>query len=250
MRTILVTGGAGFIGSNFVRHALAAHDDWHVTTLDKLTYAGRLENLEDVLDDPRHEFVRGDIADPAVSSALVERADVVVHFAAETHVDRSIQGAADFIRTDVFGTYMLLDAARRAFQCMQADVKDGGVIFTDSEGHRWIEEYIVDPPTHILNGFMWAGWGVYDLALSTGDSSVLKVWGDSVETLKSNLNSYDAGYWSLYEQSGTRLRMMASHFYHRLHIVQLKVMAKLDIAALRAAYDTPTTISPPKRIVT
>ena len=120
-----------------------------------------------------------------------------------------------------------LDAARRAFQCMQADVKNGGVIFTDTQGHRWIEEYIVNPPTHILNGFMWASWGVYDLALATNDAAVQRVWNDSVETLKSNLNSFDAGYWSLYEHSGTRLRMMASPFYHRLHIVQLKVMAKL-----------------------
>jgi dTDP-glucose 4,6-dehydratase len=114
MLEVLVTGGAGFIGSNFVHYALAAHPDWHVTTLDKLTYAGRLENLQDVLDDPRHSFVRGDIADAAVAGCLVERADIVVHFAAETHVDRSIQDAGDFIRTDVFGTYVLLDAARRA----------------------------------------------------------------------------------------------------------------------------------------
>jgi dTDP-glucose 4,6-dehydratase len=114
MIEVLVTGGAGFIGSNFVHYALGAHPDWHVTTLDKLTYAGRLENLEGALDDPRHTFVRGDIADQAVAGCLVERADIVVHFAAETHVDRSIHGAADFIRTDVFGTYVLLDAARRA----------------------------------------------------------------------------------------------------------------------------------------
>jgi dTDP-glucose 4,6-dehydratase len=114
MLEVLVTGGAGFIGSNFVHYALAAHPDWHITTLDKLTYAGRLENLQDVLDDPRHSFVRGDIADAAVAGCLVERADIVVHFAAETHVDRSIQAAGDFIRTDVFGTYVLLDAARRA----------------------------------------------------------------------------------------------------------------------------------------
>jgi hypothetical protein len=125
------------------------------------------------------------------------------------------------------GDTRYLEAAGRAFKCMQADVKNGGVIFTDAQGHRWIEEYIVQPPTHILNGFMWASWGVYDLALSTGDASVLKVWHDSIETLKSNLNSFDAGYWSLYEHSGTRLRMMASPFYHRLHIVQLRVMAKL-----------------------
>jgi hypothetical protein len=120
-----------------------------------------------------------------------------------------------------------LDAARRAFKCMQADVTQGGVIFTDEFGNRWIEEYIVTPPTHILNGFLWASWGVYDLALATGDVAVRKVWDDSVATLKNNLKFYDAGYWSLYEQSGTRLKMMASPFYHRLHIVQLRVMAKL-----------------------
>jgi len=110
---VLVTGGAGFIGSNFVRYALGAHPDWHVTTLDKLTYAGRRENLHDVMDDPRHTFVHGDICDAPVAGPLVEAADIVVHFAAETHVDRSILAAGDFIRTDVEGTFVLLEAARR-----------------------------------------------------------------------------------------------------------------------------------------
>jgi dTDP-glucose 4,6-dehydratase len=114
MVNVLVTGGAGFIGSNFVRYALARHADWHVTTLDKLTYAGRRENLHDVMDHPRHTFVHGDIADAAVAAPLVEGANVVVHFAAETHVDRSIQAAGEFIHTDVVGTYVLLEAARRA----------------------------------------------------------------------------------------------------------------------------------------
>ena len=114
MVEVLVTGGAGFIGSNFVRHALSAHADWRVTTLDKLTYAGRLENLEGLLDHPRHEFVKGDIADPGVAGPLVQMAEVVVHFAAETHVDRSILGAGDFITTDVYGTFVLLEAARQA----------------------------------------------------------------------------------------------------------------------------------------
>ena len=114
MVEVLVTGGAGFIGSNFVRHALAVHPDWHVTTLDKLTYAGRLENLNDVIDNPRHTFVRGDVADAAVAAPLVEQSHLVVHFAAETHVDRSIQNAGEFITTDVFGTFVLLEAARRA----------------------------------------------------------------------------------------------------------------------------------------
>jgi dTDP-glucose 4,6-dehydratase len=114
MAEVLVTGGAGFIGSNFVRFALAHHPDWRVTTLDKLTYAGRRENLHDVMDDPRHTFVHGDIADAAVSAPLVEQSDLVVHFAAETHVDRSILAAGDFIKTDVEGTFVLLEAARRA----------------------------------------------------------------------------------------------------------------------------------------
>jgi len=111
---VLVTGGAGFIGSNFVRWAHAAHPDWHITTLDKLTYAGRMENLRDVIDSPRHTFVKGDIADADIAAPLVRAANIVVHFAAETHVDRSILAAGDFIHTDVFGTFVLLEAARQA----------------------------------------------------------------------------------------------------------------------------------------
>ena len=111
---VLVTGGAGFIGSNFVRWAHDRHPDWRITTLDKLTYAGRLENLREVMDSPRHRFVKGDVADAAVSAPLVRESNIVVHFAAETHVDRSIQSAGDFIRTDVLGTFVLLEAAREA----------------------------------------------------------------------------------------------------------------------------------------
>ena len=114
MVKVLVTGGAGFIGSNFVRYALNHHQDWRVTTLDKLTYAGRRENLHDVIDHPRHTFAQGDIADRPVSGPLVEQSELVVHFAAETHVDRSILAAGEFIRTDVEGTFVLLEAARRA----------------------------------------------------------------------------------------------------------------------------------------
>jgi dTDP-glucose 4,6-dehydratase len=114
MTQVLVTGGAGFIGSNFVRWAHEAHQDWQITTLDKLTYAGRLENLTAVMDSPRHRFVQGDIADATVAAPLVREADLVVHFAAETHVDRSIQSAADFLTTDVIGTFVLLEAARQA----------------------------------------------------------------------------------------------------------------------------------------
>jgi dTDP-glucose 4,6-dehydratase len=114
MVEVLVTGGAGFIGSNFVRYALQHHPDWHITTLDKLTYAGRRENLHDVMDDPRHTFVHGDICDAPMARPLVEKANIVVHFAAETHVDRSIMAAGDFIRTDIEGTFVLLEAARAA----------------------------------------------------------------------------------------------------------------------------------------
>ncbi|MGH9197200.1 MAG: dTDP-glucose 4,6-dehydratase, partial [Acidimicrobiia bacterium] len=109
---LLVTGGAGFIGSHFVEYMLATHPLCRVTTLDKLSYAGRLENLKSVADNPRHEFIRGDICDADTVRPLVEKLDVVVHFAAETHVDRSILNAGEFIRTDVYGTFVLLEAAR------------------------------------------------------------------------------------------------------------------------------------------
>ena len=114
MVEVLVTGGAGFIGSNYVEFALDAHPDWRVTTLDKLTYAGRRENLAAVDDHPRHRFVQGDIADAAVAAPLVRASEIVVHFAAETHVDRSVEAAGAFIQTDVHGTFVLLDAAREA----------------------------------------------------------------------------------------------------------------------------------------
>jgi dTDP-glucose 4,6-dehydratase len=109
---ILVTGGAGFIGSNFVRHVLARHPADSVVNLDKLTYAGNLENLRDVESNPRYRFVKGDICDGAVVREAMSGMDAVVHFAAETHVDRSNLGADDFLRTNVNGTFTLLEAAR------------------------------------------------------------------------------------------------------------------------------------------
>ena len=114
MIEVLVTGGAGFIGSNFVRWAHARHPDWRITTLDKLTYAGRLENLQSVMDSPRHRFVKGDIADADVAAPLVRASEIVINFAAETHVDRSLMAAGEFIQTDVYGTFVLLEAAREA----------------------------------------------------------------------------------------------------------------------------------------
>jgi len=109
---LVVTGGAGFIGSNFVRFMLRRYDDLEVVNLDKLTYAGNLDNLRDVEDDARYTFVKGDICDAAVVRAALQGADAVVNFAAETHVDRSISGPQDFISTDVLGTHTLLEAVR------------------------------------------------------------------------------------------------------------------------------------------
>jgi len=113
-QSILITGGAGFIGSNFVHFWAAAHPEWSITNLDKLTYAGNPENLVGMADHPGYRFVKGDICDPAVVAPLIEGADVVVNFAAETHVDRSIKDAGEFILTDVYGTYVLLEAFRRS----------------------------------------------------------------------------------------------------------------------------------------
>ncbi|RME02387.1 MAG: dTDP-glucose 4,6-dehydratase, partial [Deltaproteobacteria bacterium] len=111
---ILVTGGAGFIGSNFVRHLLHTDREIEVFNLDLLTYAGNLSNLADLSDDPRHHFIEGDIADSAcVAEILCKGIDAVINFAAETHVDRSIEDPGVFLHTNVQGTYTLLVAARR-----------------------------------------------------------------------------------------------------------------------------------------
>ena len=110
---LLVTGGAGFIGSAFVRRVLDRHPDVRVTVLDKLTYAGNLANLVEVEADPRFTFVKGDIADEEVVDGLAADVNAIVNFAAESHVDRSIEEPDAFIRTDVYGTFVLLEAARR-----------------------------------------------------------------------------------------------------------------------------------------
>jgi dTDP-glucose 4,6-dehydratase len=109
---LLVTGGAGFIGSNFIRHVLATHPDDTVINLDKLTYAGNLQNLVDVARDPRYTFVRGDICDGALVREVMRGVDAVVNMAAATHVDRSLLEPDEFLRTDVFGVFTLLEAAR------------------------------------------------------------------------------------------------------------------------------------------
>lgn len=110
---LLITGGAGFIGSNFVRYIAHTYPEYEVVILDALTYAGNLENLKEVEDNPRHRFVKGDITDATVVDELVSECDVVVHFAAESHVDRSIMNPGAFVETNVHGTFVLLEAARK-----------------------------------------------------------------------------------------------------------------------------------------
>lgn len=132
-KRVVVTGGAGFIGSNFVHHALAQHPDWEVVVLDKLTYAGNLDNLLPVKD--RIRFVHGDIASPEDVAAAMEGADAVVNFAAESHVDRSLMDSRPFIKTNVEGVVVLLEAARKAglkrFLHVSTDEVYGDLVGTD-----------------------------------------------------------------------------------------------------------------------
>ncbi len=137
---ILVTGGAGFIGSNFIRYFLKKYPDAAVLNLDKLTYAGNLDNLAEVGSHPRYEFVRGDIADDSLVEKLLQNPlDAVVHFAAESHVDRSIADAQEFIRTNIQGTFTLLEACRRnripRFLHVSTDEVYGSV-----EPEKWVDE--------------------------------------------------------------------------------------------------------------
>ena len=108
---ILVTGGCGFIGSNFIRHMLNKYQDHSIINLDKLTYAGNPDNLKDIEKNSNYSFVRGDICDNAVVDKVMQKVDTVIHFAAESHVDRSIDDASAFVRTNVLGTFVLLDSA-------------------------------------------------------------------------------------------------------------------------------------------
>lgn len=129
-----------------------------------------------------------------------------------------------------------LTAAELAFQSFLAGASLGGVTHTDSDGNIWFEEYIVSPPTHILNGFIWAAWGVYDYFLATGSRDAIRLFAGAVRTLQSNLDRYDLGFWSLYEQAGTAIPMIASPFYHRLHITQLRVMHRITSEKIFAEY--------------
>jgi dTDP-glucose 4,6-dehydratase len=143
---VLVTGGAGFIGSHFARHLLRASADYHVTVLDKLTYAGNLDNLRDLAADPRYRFAAGDVADTeCVQGVIGGGIDAIVHFAAETHVDRSILDAGAFVRTNVQGTQVLLDAALRHGVDRYIQVSTDEVYGPAPEGVAFAEDGPLNP---------------------------------------------------------------------------------------------------------
>jgi dTDP-glucose 4,6-dehydratase len=127
MKTILVTGGAGFIGSNFIPYFLEKNKDVHVINLDLLTYAGNLDNLKEVESNSRYTFVKGDICDRPLVESLFEKHNLagVIHFAAESHVDNSISGPEAFIRTNINGTFTLLDVARKNWMIAPFEIKVG-----------------------------------------------------------------------------------------------------------------------------
>lgn len=117
-----------------------------------------------------------------------------------------------------------VEAANQAFISFELTLSEGGVIDRDQDNYLWIEEYIVSHPTHILNGFIWALWGVYDYYLLTKSKTAKRIFDEAIITLRDNLPRYDTGSWSLYDLSDLKLKMIASPFYHQLHIVQLSIM--------------------------
>lgn len=143
---VLVTGGAGFIGSNFVRYLLKSRRDLELFNFDKLTYAGNPENLADVAQDPRYHFVRGDIADQQAVDRIFEHGfNAIVHFAAETHVDRSIEDASPFLKTNIFGTHILLEAARRFPALRFIHISTDEVYGSAATGVSFTEEATLNP---------------------------------------------------------------------------------------------------------
>lgn len=138
------------------------------------------------------------------------------------------QGISVLVRAwQITGESIYLDKAKQAFLALTKPISQGGLQDLDSQGNIWLEEYLVNPTAHILNGFIWALWGVYDFWLVTKDEIAKELFADCVITLIKNLPKYDIGFWSLYDLSKQKLKMLASPFYHQLHIVQLKIMADL-----------------------
>lgn len=143
---LLVTGGAGFIGSNFIRLALLQGNDLEIVNFDKLTYSGNLENLADLAENRRYQFVRGDIADAkAVAEVISEGFDAVVNFAAETHVDRSIENAAPFLHSNVIGTLTLLEEVRKRRVKLFIQISTDEVYGSAGPGESFTESQILDP---------------------------------------------------------------------------------------------------------
>lgn len=136
---LLITGGAGFMGSNFIRYILNKYPDYQVVNLDKLTYAGNLENLCDVENNPRYKFVKGDVCDEKTVDEQAQKADIIINYAAETHVDRSIMAPRDFAMTDVIGTQTLLEAAKKYQHRLYIQISTDEV-FGSTEGGKFTEE--------------------------------------------------------------------------------------------------------------
>ena len=161
---ILVTGGAGFIGSNFIYHVIREHSDWMVTTLDKLTYAGNLENLEDVKDSPQYEFIQGDINDRSLLEHLFSKKfEIVINFAAESHVDRSILDASPFIDSNIRGVMTLLDYVNKykVGKFVQVSTDE---VYGSSETESFIETDCLSPSSP------------YSASKASGDLLCLSYW--------------------------------------------------------------------------
>ncbi len=140
---LLITGGAGFIGSNFIKYMLNEHKDYKIVNLDKLTYAGNLDNLRDVEKNSHYTFVKGDICDDKIVSDAAKGCDAIINFAAETHVDRSILGPESFIKTDVLGTHTLLEAARKQnIRLLQISTDE---VYGSIEKGSFTEESLIKP---------------------------------------------------------------------------------------------------------
>lgn len=174
---LLITGGAGFIGSNFIHYWLRNYPGDRILNFDALTYAGNLENLKDIEDDERYTFVKGDICDVELVNKIISDVDVIVHFAAETHVDRSIMGSGDFIRTNVEGTRVLLDAAKCRgvrFHHVSTDevfgsLKLDGELFSEKSHYNPHNPYSASKAAadHLVRAY----WHTYNLPITISNCS-------------------------------------------------------------------------------
>ena len=138
------------------------------------------------------------------------------------------QGVSALLRAGrISGEGRYTEAAERAFRAIETPIGEGGVLYFDEAGDPWIEEYLVTPPSHILNGFLWALWGVHDMVKLGGSSTAGELFTRCIATVRRNLHRFDNGYWSLYEIRPSGMQMPTSAFYHSLHIVQLDITARL-----------------------